>query len=407
MRIQSALKYSAIDMTLALGADSFVRERNNPGLDVDPSGEHCFVNIIDLAVNSDVCFLPVPSHEEYVYVPELLDRLGSIQPIADCATVHLKASKEKRIFKAFWEVYKDFGYEWFAQWWKSHFSNQWVVKHHLPRLGNTAGKLTTITDQGLAFWREFIEPSLLDRLEPLGPLPKDGPHILRDANIVSAASVAPYQYCYAYDVFRRGWQYAEAARQKNLDIKYCPHQLRRRALSDASDAWIEQARSTHWSWGRCIAQIVKSNSNPVTTGQIGDWVNGLIAAKTPRWVEIPLPSKAGSESEYRKLLAERLESLETVAHAAKIPRQKLRPLPFGIRFVGLSIEKALEELKLSTVHTLVDALPAGKMLDTLAFHIAETARDGVNFYQTGTFGYPGLLSPEMEKLSRRRRATLL
>jgi len=261
----------------------------------------------------------------------------------------------------------------------------------------------------MTVWSELIDPNMLERLQPLGNLPQDAPHIVQDARIVDAESIAPYQYCYAYDVFRRGWQYAEAARLKGLDIKYCPHQLRRRALSDASDSWIEQARSRHWSWGRCIAHIVKTNPEPLTTGQITDWVNGLIDAKTPRWVEIPEPSSSESESEYRKALADQVESLEEAARLARIPRQKLRPLPFGIKVVALSVEKELEELKLGTVHTQIKMLPANKMLNALNFHVSEMLKDAVNYYQTGTFGYPDLLSSEVEphSLRKERGVTLI
>jgi hypothetical protein len=287
MLSEPILRFSSIDMTLALGAESFIQHRQNPSLGLDPSGESCFVNLIDLAVNSRICFLTWPSTEDYLYRPKLLERLPSIQKIPNCASVRLQPAIEKRVFDAFWQVFRAFGYEWFAQWWTSHFSDPVVLKHYLPRLGKTASKLSTISDVGLAIWSKYITPTRIKRLQPLGPLPKNAPHIV-------------YQYCYAYDVFRRGWQYAEATRLENRDIKYCPHQLRQRALSDASASWIEQTRSRHWSWGRCIAYIIKTNPESLPTGQVTDWVNGLIDAKTPRWVQMPQLSDYESESEYTK-----------------------------------------------------------------------------------------------------------
>ena len=403
MLSEPSLRNSSIDMTLALGAESFLEHRLNPSRGLDPSGESCFVNLVNLAVNSEICFLTWPSNEDYLYRPELLERLPSIKHIRDCASVRLKPSKEKRVFDIFWQVFRAFGHEWFAQWWNSHFSDPVVVQHHLPRLGNRARKLRSISDVGLAMWSEFITPTRLKRLQPLGNLPKNAPHIVKDAKRINAESIAPYQYCYAYDVFRRGWQYAEATRlMKNFDIKYCPHQLRQRALSDASNSWIERARMRHWSWGRCIAHIVKTNPTPLPIGRITDWINWLIDEKPPKWIEIPQLSSFGSETEYRKTLDDLLESLREAAHSARIPRQRVRPLAFGIKVGKLSIDKILEELEFSTVHTLIEMLPASKMLNALTFHVSETVKDAVNHYQTGTFDYPGLLNPEMQVYSSQK-----
>jgi hypothetical protein len=401
---EPALRFSSIDMTLALGAESFLEYRRNPVRGLDPSGESAFVNMVDLVINSDVCFLTWPSNEDYPYRPELLERLPSIKEIPNCASVRLKHSKEERVFKSFWSVFEAFGYQWFAQWWNSHFADPVVIKHHLPRLGNRARKLTTISDVGFAMWSEFITARRLKRLQPLGDLPKNAPHIVSDAKRFKG--IAAYQYCYAYDVFRRGWQYAQATRLKNLDIKYCPHQLRQRALSGASDAWIEQARRRHWSWGRCIAHIVKTNPDPVPIGRITDWVNGLIPAK-PKWAEIPQLSSSGSEIEYRKTLDCLIESLRVAARSAKIPRNRVRPLAFAAKVGRLSIEEVLEETKLGTVHAVIEMLPASKILDSVTFQVSETVKDAVNLFQTGTFDYPGLLNPEMEAYSRQMKREVI
>ncbi len=53
--------------------------------------------------------------------------------------------------------------------------------------------------------------------------------------------------------------------------------------------------------------------------------------------------------------------------------------------------------------------PASKMLNTLGYHVSETAKDAVNYYQTGTFGYSGLFTNDMEKLfaQKKREMTLI
>lgn len=407
---EPALRNSSVDMTLALGAESFLRYRHDPARGVDPSGESCFINLVDLVINSKICYLTWPSSEGYQHRPELLERLSLDNEIPNCASVHLNKTTEKRVFKAFWEVFQSFGYEWFARWWNSHFSDPIVIQHHLPRLGNKARDLKTITDEGFGWWRELMKEDELKQLQPLGFLPDNAPHITEDAKKVYAESIAPYQYCYAYDVFRRGWQYAEATRQaERFDIRYCPHQLRQRALSDASDSWIEQARMRHWSWGRCIANIVKTNPEPIPLGQVTDWINGLVAANPPKWTEIPTITNIGSEDEYRKAVNDLLEPLRQAAHLAKIPRQKIKPLTLGIKVGKLSIDIMFDALKLSAVHTLLEMLPHSKVLDSVKFYASESIKDAVNHYQTGTFDYPGLLNPKEQAyaLQKGREVILL
>lgn len=93
---------------------------------------------------------------------------------------------------------------------------------------------------------------------------------------------------------------------------------------------------------------------------------------------------------------------------ARIPRRKLRPLPLGVKAVALSIEKELDDLNLGTVQTEIKMLPASKVISAINFQVSEILKDGVNFFQTGTFGYPGLLGAEMEvRSSRKGRSSIL
>ena len=145
--MEPVVRFSSIDMTLALGADSYLRQRL-PGPDFvapDPVGQHCLKNLVDIVVNSKVCFLVLPSGEDDSSRSVLLDRLSRIGSIPDCAAVHLKPSVEKRVFRAFWETMETLGHDWVSQWFKSQFWNPIVTRHHHPGLGPRVRMFKTIT----------------------------------------------------------------------------------------------------------------------------------------------------------------------------------------------------------------------------------------------------------------------
>ena len=388
-------RFSSIDMTLALGADSFIRERQ-PGVTgpSDPVGKACLSDLIDLVVNSEVCFLLRPSEDEFSSRPELVQGITAIKSIPDCAAIRLSEAAEKRVFREFWRTCQDFGHGWLSRWWCSQVWNPAVISKQLPRLGPRARSFTAITDQGWEVWSRYVSTIDLDELDLLSPTLPPQPHFSDDVR--RAGSLVAYQYCYAYDVFRRGWQYAEAARRTNLDIQYCTHQLRQRALEAASDSWIEKSRNQFWSWGRCIVNAVQNSFEPIEISRVAAWVDAIVDAKPARWIEIPQELERMDAAERKRILTEMVESIEATARQAKIPRSLMMPKSLNVRLSEIPIEALTEALHLITALKVLQLLPANNVLDTVSNGAGEAIKDVANFFQKGTFGYPGLISEKLK-----------
>jgi hypothetical protein len=83
--------FASIDMTLALGAESHIRRRH-PGpenLAVDPVAAQCLTNLIELVVNSEVCFLALPSHDDYQSRPALIKHLTVLKRFRIRASIRM------------------------------------------------------------------------------------------------------------------------------------------------------------------------------------------------------------------------------------------------------------------------------------------------------------------------------
>jgi hypothetical protein len=391
MQPKDPLDFVSTDMTLALGAESYIRRRH-PGrenLAVDPVGAQCLTSLIDIVVNSKVCFVALPSHDDYGSRPALIEGLTALKMIPDCATVRLRPAVEKRIFRAFWEVLDTLGPEWMGQWLRSQFWNPVVSRHHHPRLGSRARTFVTITDEGWDLWRQFIEADRMQRLSPLSMSMPDEDYLREDAD--RAGGMTAFQYCYAFDIFRRGWQYAERTRNTNLDMTYYPHQFRYRALAGASDAWLETSRDVAWSWGRCIVHAIDAAPNPVDPAQVVDWINALIDARPPRWIQLPEPAHGTEDPKYRRELRDLIDKLEAIARRAQIPRTLVRPASHDLRLGAVPLEAIIEHFHLVAINSALHILPVQEVLDPVLHRVGEALKDVVNFYQRGTFGYPGLI----------------
>ena len=339
-------------MTLALGADSYLRQWSDgqDGIFLDPVGRTCLKDFIDVIVNSEECFLTLPSDFEYVSLPPLIKRLTNLKQLPNCAGIQLKESVEVRIFNAFWETLKSLGHDWISQWFKSQFWNPIVTRHHQGRLGTTARKFKTITDEGWECWNRLIPQSQLTNVMPLAIRMPDEEYLKEEIHNAKD-SLVNFQYCYAYDVFRRGWQYAEAARQRNLEISYCPHQFRRRALDGGSDGWLEAAREIFWSWGQCIVNAVDTAPKPVAVELVADWIHGLLAAKVPRWIDVP--DLVAMTEEDERAAHDLIEKLHEIALSAGIPLSKLH----------LGADRLLERIESGMSDISFQVLGAGEVMD--------------------------------------------
>ncbi len=193
---------------------------------------------------------------------------------------------------------------------------------HAKRLGNR-----TISVDGEKLWPELRE---LPELAPYLIAPE-----LVEENAVlpliksdcSNLSVKEYPLCYAFDVYRRGWQYLERVRKTNSDALYIPHKLRLDALdAGGSKDWtmISERQAELWSWGGYVCEILREKEYPAykSADEIVKFVERIKSAleKTEyaTWDTTEIIDENGYIRNHQKL-NEIKESIINTANVAKLP----------------------------------------------------------------------------------------
>jgi hypothetical protein len=390
------IKFGATDTTSALSAELFIREHYDVGqyLVSDPAGEQCFITLVDVIINAEACLLTLPSAVEYGRSPLLIERLhNELKRVPESAAVKLSRETEDRIFEGFTAFITDnMKRAFLARWLGSQFLNPIIDAQHHARLGQRARNFIAITDEGRDIWEARaadMDASVRAQMIPLCTISSD----MYAADIELAGGIGNFQYSYAFDVYRRGWQYADKCRQSGLEITYCPHAFRQAALDSGSPDWLEQTREYYWSWGRCLAHLVKSH-HP-TLEQVVEWILSIKEAKPPQWRRFPPADedRDAARMEMRQLI----EMIESVATSAKLPKSQLLPLGILWKPVEATAERLREQLELGTICKLLEILGAMKVVDTVGFHLGEAAKDAINiYYRRGAFGYKGLVGRVFE-----------
>ncbi len=295
-----ALRATATDMTLLLGAQSHITShRDNP----DPRGEQCLADFIDLVLNCESMYVTLP--KTTTGDPGLLQTdLRAMLKDYPNAAMSLKPEAEQSVFMGFKQLVNDSGLVWVNAWIRFQLLNPIVTAGHAERLG-AGGEL--ISPNGLEQWRLHhadVEAWLRKRR---------GGHVLRTEQIRDAelriywegkhregvfASVDDFALCYAFDVYRRGWQYLQSVGLANPNAAYFPHALRYSALKNGNAVWdmLESAREVYWSWGKCITLLMQQDRDfPRTPQKVAEIMGKLrdqIGASSetgkvcPQWVKV-------------------------------------------------------------------------------------------------------------------------
>lgn len=405
--IDPLVDLSAVDMTLLLGADSFVKRRL-PGcqnVPADPEGRKCLGDFIDLLVNSDACFLMLPTIEDYATPLVFARQIPALKRLRNCATLQLNKTTEKRVIREFQNIIMD--HDWLSQWFKSHWGNPTTPRNQFPALGDLAKRFETITEEGWSVLRQHLTIGELNRLKPLSQSMPEEPYLKSD--IKRAGGYVAYQYAYVFDAFRRGWQYAASSNLKKRQIWYYPHRLRQRALGKDAQGWIENRRDKFWSWGRCVAAAIDSSPSGIEPERVADWINGLTESNSPRWLEVSDAIASGIDNrESRLAVRDLIEKLEVIARSAGIPRNLLNLPPLPLKVGRFAFEQLMEKCHVTTVMGILHILPSSKAVEVISYNATEWVKDATNFFRKGTFGYPGLVSEHLrERSAKPRVATYL
>lgn len=392
--MEKQLENSSVDMTLALAADSYLREKQR-GFDLalsDPTGRECFITLVDLAVNSDSFYMPEPSTDDYADLPIFVNRLKRICPLHRCADVQLSDETERSIFEVFWSLVEK-KKDTLAQWFRSQLHNPHVLRFHQVQAEGSRRTFATFTDQTWELWISHGGITRSSNIEPLIRTVPSREYLTRD--IKNAGGVSSHQLCYVYEVFRRGWQYAQATRLTNLNIYYWPHPLREHALAAGGHYWLETQRELYWSWGRCMAYAIDHAHEPVSASEIVSWINGLSDAKILKWRRAPKLDEETDTPERKRELRALIEHLFEWARAAGIPQQPMKQ-SLVVHASEIISECIREQHHIGVISRVLTRLPVHGVLKPVASAISETGKDGINYFLRGTFGYPSLIGPGLE-----------
>src|SRR5262249_16925624 len=150
-------------------------------------------------VNSEACFLLLPSGGDYPTNLPLAKRISSLKRLRNSATVDLNVTTERRVIREFKSLIGD--YEFLSQWFKAHWGNPATPRPQAPALGGLARRFATISDEGWESLMQYVGKSRLEILEPLAPSMPNHSYLADD--IQTAGGPTIFQYAYAFDMFRR------------------------------------------------------------------------------------------------------------------------------------------------------------------------------------------------------------
>jgi hypothetical protein len=181
-------------------------------------------------------------------------------------------------------------------------------------------ELRLISNEATDYWHRSknFRPRLLERIG------ENWANLSLPKNYLEAAkkfrSTTDFLLCYAFDVFRRGWQYQKRAHAAGT--VYVPHYLRNEALEVRNDAWdsVSEEARRYWSWGNYIVEVLDEDGfrhfrTPEGLQEIiGHLIGAIKSTRCPTWMDIP--SKANLPQATRATI---VDILESTARAAKLP----------------------------------------------------------------------------------------
>lgn len=321
----TALDKCSVDMTLILGAESFLE--CPAGYQPDPHARSLLVDLVDLLVNAKDCYISLPAEKgAYPRLAYALER--SLSPLRKAASP-LASPPESELRSRFLQLARPRN-QVLRQWVQFQTTNPIVTSGHYLRIGGLSSEAVEecriVTDEALRSWRnsrkfrDTINSQMGDIWSGL-PLP-----VQYRAVASRFKSVTDFLLCYAYDVFRRGWQYQAACAAAGAT--YVPHGIRDAALSVNSASWCrlaEESRS-YWSWGdyllNCLDEDGFNHLRAVDAfaNLVAQLRTAVSSMPSCQWIAIP------SEGELTGARARELaEMLDAIARQADLTTLWTRP----------------------------------------------------------------------------------
>ena len=189
---KNTLQATATDVTLVLGAESYIRRNNYPS---DPSSRECLRDFVDLILNSEKMYLTLPGSEDQG-TPVLIQRLGGILSRLPEAAIDLTPETELKVRDGLVNLAADRGRDWLRRWLEFQLFNPIVTEGHRTRVG---GRM--ISEGGRQIWeihRQLIMAQVPQNIYPLVPASKIPKYL--EEEIRTFSSTDEFLLCYSFDV---------------------------------------------------------------------------------------------------------------------------------------------------------------------------------------------------------------
>ncbi len=394
------LRVTSTDMTLVLGAESYVRRDQYPS---DPSGRECLRDFVDLVLNSDKMYFTLPGSEDRG-TSVLIQRLGRLlSRLPEAAAINLTPQTELRVLDGLIDLAVHRSRDWLRRWLEFQLLNPIVTEGHRIRVG---GKI--ISKQGYQIWtqhRERIIEKVPTGIHPLVPAVKL-PEYLEDERS-AFNSTDEFLLCYAFDVYRRGWQYLSTVSAADIGATYIPHELRNDALEVATDAWrtLHLSQDLLWSWGRYIVELLDEPEyeHERSPERIAERILAIREAMDdvgcPKWHHVHIIEEDGSFRPQSPLKGFH-QLIEETAHKAGLPLLREHKDRAADQIIRTGLETIPDIVELSKDVPPVSIIFSGsKFILAILKRVRPDAvgrlesqkRRAVGFFLKGRFGYRGLL----------------
>jgi len=320
MQLES-LTRAATDLTLFFGAESFIHQCRG-GAVFDPDGESCLAVLIDLIVNCTSLGLTLPGtkqHNQSKLIPLLKEYFVELPD----GMLPLLSETEDAVAREFVVYANARDWKWFSQWATFQLTSPIVTTGHNLRLGGNV-----VSPEGVQAWRNRAQEIAHALDWPPLILPNLLPEFMH--NQFQGLSPLEFPLCYAFDVYRRGWQYVERVRQLKNGSAYVPHSLRKNCLSKTA-TWtpIEFRQEYLWSWGKYICAVLHDDhlAHYRSPAAVVDMVNSIKRVMSqqggcPTWDASRVIDDCGNivDLSYLKEIQKRVMECAQEAKLPQLPR---------------------------------------------------------------------------------------
>ncbi|MBN1873022.1 MAG: hypothetical protein JXA33_02250 [Anaerolineae bacterium] len=404
MELPEFPKVTATDMTLVLGAESYIDQKQS--VFNDPWGKDCLRDFVDLVLNSEKMYFTLPGKKNKG-VPSLIAELSAskmLHKLPDAA-IRLTPEIEENVFNGFLDLVTKKSKTRFWDWVAFQVVNPIVAEGHRIRIGSMSPDQdhyvpfdSMISSDGYNTWKVN-----LDRVSDIGVLERV-PFIKAPRYLSSYFQKTKYKFdsqnefllCYAFDVYRRGWQYMSRVSAADIGATYFPHEIRDDALEASTNKWeiLRGNQKMLWSWGDYIVYLLDEYKIERSPQRVAERIikiqEAMKQTNCPKWFNI---GTFEYDDSFKELIQ---QTLDKTARKAKLPVLRMREDPQAVELITAIIEIAFDFvvsplLSIGKGMRVIIKTISPDLVGRLEMNVENQSRNAIRMFHKGAFGYPGLM----------------